>query len=95
MRNEAFVFSTEYLQSRHLEDGTVHLVHLSVFIQQAVGAAAQAAVQGGGRDRGVAGSVARPSCAEKQPHPSRQRDRKKRMHLCRIQESKKLRAKKH
>lgn len=49
------------LQSGHLEDGAVHLVGFLFLVQQAVGAAAQAAVQGGRRDRGVARPVAGPS----------------------------------
>lgn len=58
------------LQSGHLEDGAVHLVRLPFLVQQAVGAAAQAAVQRGCRDGGIAGSVVGPSCAETRPHPS-------------------------
>lgn len=45
-------------QSGHLEDGAVHLVHLRVLVQQAVGAAAQAAVQRGRRHGGFTRPVA-------------------------------------
>lgn len=59
--------STTDLQSGHLEDGAVHLIGLSFLIQQAVGTAAQAAVQWSCCDRGVARSVAGASCADTQP----------------------------